>query len=151
MQDQISLDTEADTEQFARALAPRCQLGDVIGLQGPVGVGKTLFARAFIRELTGAQEVPSPSFTLVQTYETEGVEVWHADLYRLAEIDELLELGLTDAFDTAICLIEWPERLGSFAPPQLTTLRFTIPDSTEDRRDVTITGPATARLLDTAA
>ena len=62
------------------------------------------------------EDVPSPTFTLVQTYDTQAGEIWHADLYRLTSIQEIEELGLTDAFDTAICLVEWPDRLGSLIP-----------------------------------
>jgi tRNA threonylcarbamoyladenosine biosynthesis protein TsaE len=70
------------------------------------------------------EDVPSPSFTLVQTYDADGVEIWHADLYRLSHPDEVLELGLDDAFATSICLVEWPERLGSHLPPDALHLRL---------------------------
>ncbi|KFE35225.1 tRNA (adenosine(37)-N6)-threonylcarbamoyltransferase complex ATPase subunit type 1 TsaE [Thioclava atlantica] len=105
---------------FARHAGP----GDVILLEGPIGAGKTHFARALIQARLGrAEDVPSPTFTLVQTYEAD-CEIWHADLYRLTHPDEVLELGLDHAFDTAICLIEWPDRLGSAVPDGALRLRF---------------------------
>jgi tRNA threonylcarbamoyladenosine biosynthesis protein TsaE len=86
-------------------------------LSGEVGAGKTHFARSIIQSLLEAPEdVPSPTFTLVQSYETEKGEIWHADLYRLTSTLEIEELGLTDAFDRAICLVEWPDRLDTLVP-----------------------------------
>lgn len=105
---------------FARLAKP----GDVLLLDGPIGTGKTHFSRALIQARLGrAEDVPSPTFTLVQTYEAD-CEIWHADLYRLSHPDEVLELGLEEAFDTAICLVEWPDRLGSAAPEGALRLRF---------------------------
>ncbi|SOC06620.1 tRNA (adenosine(37)-N6)-threonylcarbamoyltransferase complex ATPase subunit type 1 TsaE [Rhodobacter maris] len=107
---------------FAACLGP----GDVLLLDGPIGAGKTHFARALIRARIGAAEdVPSPTFTLVQSYGADP-EIWHADLYRLSHPDEAIELGLEEAFETAICLIEWPERLGALAPETALTLRFSL-------------------------
>jgi tRNA threonylcarbamoyladenosine biosynthesis protein TsaE len=122
----ITLPTEAATQALAACIAPRLTPGDTLLLQGEIGTGKTAFARALIRARTGnpAEDVPSPTFTLVQTYATPGADVWHADLYRLTHPDEALELGLADAMDHAICLIEWPDRLGDLAPPDALTLRF---------------------------
>jgi tRNA threonylcarbamoyladenosine biosynthesis protein TsaE len=110
-------DPEA-TEALGHRLAVLARPGDVILLEGPIGAGKSCLARAFIRARLGREEeVPSPTFTLVQVYEAAGVEIWHADLYRLSHPDEVWELGLDDAFSTAICLVEWPDRLGAHVPP----------------------------------
>lgn len=111
------LPSEADTTRLGAWMAARLRAGDTVALHGPIGAGKSHFARAFIRARLGRDEdVPSPTFTLVQTYDDADTEIWHADLYRLTHPDEVLELGLDTAFDDAICLIEWPERMGSALP-----------------------------------
>lgn len=113
----IALPDPAATEALAQVFADHAAVGDSYLLSGPVGAGKSHFARAFIRHRLGrAEDIPSPTFTLVQTYEATTGDMWHADLYRLSHPDEVVELGLEDAFSTAICLIEWPDRLGSLCP-----------------------------------
>ena len=110
---------DAQTAALARMLAATARPGQTYLLEGQVGAGKTHFARAFIRARQGdaAEDVPSPTFTLVQTYaDPRGAEIWHADLYRLTDPSELAELGLDDAMADAICLIEWPDRL-DMSPP----------------------------------
>jgi tRNA threonylcarbamoyladenosine biosynthesis protein TsaE len=121
----LFLADEDATAALGERLAGLLQAGDTVLLEGPIGAGKSHLARALIRARLGRMEdVPSPSFTLVQTYDADGVEIWHADLYRLSHPDEVLELGLDDAFATAICLVEWPERLGSHLPPDALRLRL---------------------------
>ncbi|MEL7183238.1 MAG: tRNA (adenosine(37)-N6)-threonylcarbamoyltransferase complex ATPase subunit type 1 TsaE [Pseudomonadota bacterium] len=122
------------TDAFAAALAPDLVAGDTLLLDGPVGAGKTAFARGLLHSLMArakqpTEDVPSPTFTLVQTYQVGGLEVWHADLYRVSGPDEVLELGLADAFETALCLIEWPDRLGTDTPDHAITLRFAHADA----------------------
>ncbi len=113
----LFLPDEAATAELGERLARLLRAGDVVLLHGPIGAGKSHLARALIRARLGRMEdVPSPTFTLVQTY-TSDPDIWHADLYRLTHPDEVLELGLEDAFDSAICLIEWPDRLGPHLPP----------------------------------
>ena len=123
-------DPEA-TERLARALAPHLGAGDLVALSGGLGAGKSLFARALITErlaaLGRAEDIPSPSFTLVQTYDLGAVELWHADLYRLGAIDEIAELGLEEAFGTAICLVEWAGRLGPALPARRLDLGLDFP------------------------
>lgn len=115
----ITLASEAETARLAADLARGLRPGDTVLLSGPIGAGKSFFARAAIRALCGPQtEVPSPSFTLVQCYDSPAGEIWHCDLYRLGDPQEVIELGLDQAFESAICLIEWPDRLGDLAPPQ---------------------------------
>ena len=121
---------EEDTSRLAEHLAAALRTGDTILLDGPIGAGKTHFCRAFIRARIGQkEEVPSPTFTLVQTYHAD-VDIWHADLYRLTQADEAIELGLDDAFETAICLIEWPDRLGPYLP--LRAIRLSIQPMGDD-------------------
>jgi tRNA threonylcarbamoyl adenosine modification protein YjeE len=103
---------EAGTEAFAGRLAALAVPGDLIALGGDLGAGKSVLARAFLRARAGrAIEVPSPTFTLVETYALPGGAVWHCDLYRLGDPSEVLELGLEDAAGEAVLLVEWPEAL----------------------------------------
>lgn len=114
-----------DTAAYARAWARVLDAGDTLLLEGDIGAGKTHFARALIEaRLTDPEDIPSPTFTLIQTYDAGGAEIWHADLYRLTGADDVVELGLTDAFATSVCLVEWPDRLGDLAPDTALTLTF---------------------------
>ena len=124
------LKDHAATEQLAKKISMFCKPGDTIALVGDIGSGKTTFARAFIRCFLGSEiDVPSPTFTIVQIYGDPPNEIWHCDLYRLTHPDEAAELGLQEAFETALCLIEWPDRLGNDAPPNALTIAFqALPD-----------------------
>ncbi|MFN7709356.1 MAG: tRNA (adenosine(37)-N6)-threonylcarbamoyltransferase complex ATPase subunit type 1 TsaE [Holosporales bacterium] len=98
--------------RFAETLAAELQAPQLVYLKGDLGAGKSTLARAFIQVLTSPDmEVPSPTFTLVQTYQTPKGEVWHYDLYRLKHSEEIWELGFEDALHQGIVLVEWPERL----------------------------------------
>lgn len=125
------------TTQLARLIAPVLQAGDVLLLKGEIGAGKTHFARALIQarlSISGlVEDIPSPTFTLVQTYNDGICEIWHADLYRLTDPQEIVELGLEDAFLDGICLVEWPEILGVYAPPNALTVQFENGPSDESR------------------
>ena len=128
-----TLTDEEKTVALARQIAPLLVTGDTLLLEGAIGAGKSAFARALIRARLGRMEdVPSPTFTLVQTYEDPQGDIWHCDLYRLTHPDEALELGLAEAFDTAICLIEWPDRLGEDAPPGALHLAFSAGDAAHE-------------------
>ncbi|MBK4217623.1 tRNA (adenosine(37)-N6)-threonylcarbamoyltransferase complex ATPase subunit type 1 TsaE [Paracoccus caeni] len=132
---------EQTTAALARMLAAISRPGQAILLDGPVGAGKTHFARAFIRARQGAlaEDVPSPTFTLVQTYDDPmGTEIWHADLYRLTDPSELDELGLDEALDSAISLIEWPDRMERLPDGALTVMIEA--DANPDLRRITLTG-----------
>lgn len=134
----LSLPSADATALFGETLAQNLNAGDVILLSGEVGAGKTHFARALIKSLLDAPEdVPSPTFTLVQTYETPMGDIWHADLYRLTSTHEIEELGLTEAFDHAICLVEWPDRLDSLAPENALHLHLEDGDN-DDARTATL-------------
>jgi tRNA threonylcarbamoyladenosine biosynthesis protein TsaE len=140
----ITLSSPDQTAALAQRLGACLGPGDTLLLQGPIGAGKTHFARSLIQSrLTAPEDVPSPTFTLVQTYEAKEIEIWHADLYRLTSPDEVVELGLTDAFQSAICLVEWPDRLGSLAPQDALTLNF-AQGSADETRELTLSWAAPA-------
>lgn len=146
----------AATGALARRLAPHLGPGDVIGLAGPLGAGKTTLARAVIEALAAAGgagpvgDVPSPTFTLVQVYETGGVPVWHFDLYRLERPADALELAIEEAFAEAVSLIEWPERLGGLMPRDWLEIAISR-DGDGDARQVRIRGHgARGRALEEA-
>lgn len=131
------LQSETDTKTIGQHLANQLQAGDVIALSGDIGTGKSTLARALIKARLAPlgldEDIPSPSFTLVQTYQAGPLEIWHCDLYRLSHPDEVLELGLDDAFDTAATLIEWPDRLGSDLPNRALRLTLTLRPEVEGR------------------
>ena len=136
----VTLADPAATAKLAAALARLLRAGDLIALEGDLGVGKTAFARALIRELTVAdEEVPSPTFTLVQTYEAADFDIWHFDLYRLEKPEDAFELGIEDAMADAVMLIEWPDRLGRFLPRNRLVVRLEYADG-ESERIATISG-----------
>lgn len=127
-------DDPQETSEIAIRLGNTLLPGDVLLLSGDIGTGKTHFARHLIQSLQDVPEdVPSPSFTLVQTYQTRLGEVWHADLYRLSTPGEAEELGLADAFETSICLIEWPDRLGEAVPTDALFIQIDLGDKETDR------------------
>jgi tRNA threonylcarbamoyladenosine biosynthesis protein TsaE len=138
----LTLADAAATERLARAIAPHLRAGDMVGLTGGLGAGKSTFARALIAArlaaLGRAEDIPSPSYTLVQTYdlgpEDRPLELWHADLYRLAAPAELAELGLEDAFAAAITVVEWAERLGPLLPARRLMLALDLTPGAEDAR-----------------
>lgn len=133
-------DPEA-TAAFGARLAGRLRAGDAVMLEGPMGAGKSHLARAAIRALTTpSEEVPSPSYTLVQVYRgRDGTPIWHADLHRLSGPEEAWELGLAEAFGEAVCLVEWPDRLGPLAPPDALWARL---DPEGEGRRLLLRGPA---------
>lgn len=153
-----ALATPEATEALAGHLAAASRTGDTLLLSGELGAGKTHFARAFVREALGPggrdAEVPSPSFTLVQVYETPSGDVWHADLYRLTGPDEIVELGLDLAMEEARCLVEWPERMAPDWPPDAVLLRLEPdPDGAAEGRVAHLwaaPGNPRARRLETA-
>ncbi len=112
----LTVSSEDAMTRLGKRLALELVPGDTLLLSGPIGAGKTHLARAIIHSLLDEmEEVPSPTFTLVQTYEFSGGTIWHADLYRLGDSSELVELGLDDAIGEAVVIIEWPDRL----PPDI--------------------------------
>jgi tRNA threonylcarbamoyladenosine biosynthesis protein TsaE len=129
---ELPLSDEAATRRLGAAVARALRPGDAVCLSGPLGAGKSVLARALVRALTTPdEEVPSPTFTLVQFYEGAGLAVAHFDLYRLKNGDEAYEIGLDEALDQGAAVIEWPERLEGRLPP--------------DRLDIDIRLDGTAR------
>ncbi|MFT3975133.1 MAG: tRNA (adenosine(37)-N6)-threonylcarbamoyltransferase complex ATPase subunit type 1 TsaE [Amaricoccus sp.] len=120
MESILTLATPAATDALAAALAPHLGAGDTLALTGDLGAGKSHLARALIATRLAAlgrrEDIPSPSYTLVQTYDLGDVELWHADLYRLGDPGEIAELGLDEAFGRAITVVEWADRLGPALP-----------------------------------
>jgi tRNA threonylcarbamoyladenosine biosynthesis protein TsaE len=125
-------------ERLGAALAPRLRNGEALCLFGPLGAGKSTLARGLIRALTRSDEdVPSPTFTLVQTYATAGLTIAHFDLYRLKSPEEAFELGLEEALETGAVIIEWPERLDGDLPRDRLEVRLA---HDADGRAVVLTG-----------
>ncbi|WP_010141530.1 tRNA (adenosine(37)-N6)-threonylcarbamoyltransferase complex ATPase subunit type 1 TsaE [Oceanicola sp. S124] len=138
---ELRLASAEETARLATRIAPLLGPGDVLLLSGGIGAGKTHFARALIQSLlVEPEDVPSPTFTLVQEYDTTAGTLWHADLYRLSDPLEVVELGLEEAFSDAICLVEWPDRLADLTPPSALALEL-IPEGPGDARLLRADGP----------
>lgn len=135
--------SEAETEECARTFAAELRAGDVVCLQGNLGMGKSTFARALIRTACNDphMEVPSPTFTLVQIYEGQSCPIWHFDLYRIKSPEEIWELGWDDALAEGIVLVEWPERLGNLLPTGAKMLHFTATGPTSRLIRLTAAAP----------
>ena len=118
------LKNEPATGILASQLANLAEPRDIIALTGNLGLGKTAFARAFITALGGSGEVTSPTFSLVQVYELSRINVYHFDLYRIENSEEIFELGIEDAFADGISLIEWPDRMATYLPPERLDIFF---------------------------
>src|SRR6516164_3083935 len=137
------LGNEAEIAELANEVANLAGAGDLVTLSGGLGAGKTAFARALIRLLTGDEnlEVPSPAFTLMQSYEGPGFPVLHADFYRIERPSDLVELGFEEASDGALVLVEWPERADGFLGEDRLDIAFNIDHGRgADYRSVTLTG-----------
>lgn len=138
----MDLANEDETCALAARLAAIAGIGDFIALAGDLGAGKTVFARAFIRALAGtAEEVPSPTFTIIQSYELGALSVHHVDLYRLETPEEALELGLIEARGNGVIIMEWPERLGRYLPSDRLEVAMEFGDL-ETQRRITFSGGA---------
>jgi tRNA threonylcarbamoyl adenosine modification protein YjeE len=139
----VALEDEQATGRLMADIAGLIEPGDLITLSGDLGAGKTAFARAFIRHVADDEtiEVPSPTFTLMQSYDLARFPIVHADLYRLGNPGELDELGFDDAPDTAVTLLEWPDRAGGQLPPDRLDIALTLsPPEGETFRHAEITG-----------
>jgi tRNA threonylcarbamoyladenosine biosynthesis protein TsaE len=142
------LDREADTARLGAAMGRELQRHEAICLSGPLGAGKSTLARGLIRALSGADvEAPSPTFTLVQTYETRAFPVAHFDLYRLESADEAFELGFDEALDDGAAIVEWAEKLGHHLPPDRLDVALSF-DGEQRRAWLTPHGAWEARALE---
>lgn len=116
---------ELQTASFGKALSKVAQIGDVFALYGTLGMGKSVLARAFIQAVSNQEEVPSPTFTLLQTYEGQDFDVYHFDLYRIKQAEEIFEIGIEDAIYGGVSLIEWPEKMGGYLPLDIIKIEIT--------------------------
>ena len=128
------LNSEDETALLARLIAGMLRRGDTIALAGMLGVGKTTFAKALIQTVLPNEEVPSPTFTLVQTYDAPKFRITHADLYRVKSKRELRELGFDEALDDGALLIEWPDRMSELLPDDRLDIIIEVDDVVEERR-----------------
>lgn len=145
----LALPDEAATRALGARLAPVLRPGDILALWGDLGAGKSTLARGLIQAAMGEEiEVPSPTFTLVQIYDLPDCQLWHMDLYRLDDPEDVFELGVEDAFAEAACVIEWPDRMGAHLPLHRLDVRI---DQDGTSRRATLSAPAGAwhgRLAD---
>jgi tRNA threonylcarbamoyl adenosine modification protein YjeE len=137
----VTLNDEAQTERLGARIAKGLREGDVVALSGPLGAGKTALARAILRAMGVSERVPSPTFTLVQAYETNSIPVSHFDLYRVERVSDLAELGLDDALADGAALIEWPEK-GLPLRHAACALNVSLAVKSDKARIATISGPA---------
>ena len=130
--------SQQDTEKLAEKLAQITAGNFMYLLYGDLGAGKSVFCRSFIRTLAGKDiDVPSPTFTLVQTYELSDMIIWHFDLYRIEQPDEVYELGWEEAVSDGISLVEWPERLGNIVPP-INNIQIKFQILPDESRNITV-------------
>lgn len=126
---------ETATARLGSVIAAKLQRGEAVCLSGPLGAGKSTLARALVRALTTPdEEVPSPTFTLVQFYVGARLNVAHFDLYRLSNPDEAYEIGLDEALDEGAAVIEWPERLEGHLPPDRLDVEIALGEDAGDRK-----------------
>ena len=151
MQNQTKIiHSEKEMGALAARLAPLLKKGDMVALVGSLGAGKTAFSRALIQSLSPeVGEVPSPTFTLVQTYDLPNLSIWHFDLYRLQEKElDILELGWDEARRFGVSLVEWPDRLGGLLPKDRLEIDIAFDKDSDNSRVVTLIphGAWSARL-----
>lgn len=120
----ITAKNEQEMLSLGARIGTALKVGDTVALTGELGAGKTTLVRGLIQSQLPETEVPSPTYTLVQTYDLPDYELWHCDLYRLKHPDEVFEIGLMDAFGEAVCLLEWPDKIGNYLPEDALNLHI---------------------------
>lgn len=132
--------SEDDTAKAGQDLAATLQAPQIIFLNGNLGMGKTVFARALIRALCDEPdlEVVSPTFTLVQTYGAEDTPIFHYDLYRIEDPEEIPNLGWEESIIEGITIVEWPQRLGAYKPPSYLDITISNSDNSDNQREIHI-------------
>ncbi|MEP3888818.1 MAG: tRNA (adenosine(37)-N6)-threonylcarbamoyltransferase complex ATPase subunit type 1 TsaE [Hellea sp.] len=133
----VNLRNEAETLALGAKLIAQLSVGQTVCLTGGLGAGKTTLVRGMIQSVLGNIDVPSPTYTLVQTYDMPEFELWHCDMYRLERPEDGYELGLMDAFEEAVCLIEWPDKLGGLISEDALAIDIQFEG---EGRTVTLTG-----------
>ena len=139
--------SEESTELLGKKLAGIAKKGDIFALFGTLGMGKSVLSRAFIQSLTEADEVPSPTFTLVQSYDAKDFEIFHFDLYRLKSAEEIFEIGMEEALYQGVSLVEWPENMQGYLPKDIFKVEI-IPHGEGREISITVTSEEKKKRLE---
>ena len=130
--------SETETQNFAYNLASKLQKGDIIVLSGELGAGKTKFTEGFLKYFNLEKEISSPTFTIVNEYKNNDINIYHFDVYRLEDIDEFYAIGGEEYFSSGICIIEWGEIIEKALPKDYIKISFTKDNSNENNRFLNI-------------
>ena len=130
--------SELETKQLAKKLASKLNLGDIIVLSGELGSGKTKFTEGILSYFNLSDEISSPTFTIVNEYDTKNVPIYHFDVYRLEDADEFLAIGGEEYFEKGICMIEWGELIQDILPKDYIKISFSRNNENENIRNLTI-------------
>ena len=136
-----------ETMDFASELANKLNIGDVVVLSGELGAGKTKFTEGFLKHFGLENEISSPTFTIVNEYKNNDINIYHFDVYRLADSSEFYEIGGDEYFDTGICLIEWGELIEDALPSNYIHITFTKNENEENSRILDIDFPENYKIL----
>lgn len=144
---QLITNCETDTKNFAKSLAKILKPKDIVVLTGELGSGKTKFVEGFLSYFGLENEISSPTFTIVNEYKNNDINIYHFDVYRLADSSEFYEIGGDEYFDTGICLIEWGELIEDALPSNYIHITFTKNENEENSRILDIDFPENYKIL----
>lgn len=130
--------SENDTMNFAKKLASKLKVGDVVVLSGELGAGKTKFTEGFLSYFGLEKEISSPTFTIVNEYKNKDINIYHFDVYRLEDVDEFYAIGGDEYFNSGICIIEWGELIKEALPPNYIEIIFSKNNSDENSRTLDV-------------